>query len=105
MDLRPRTERRRCRVIATALFTALFAGIAAAYAPLNLTAAQAQTADAAAGFDEIVVTARKRPEPVQDIPIAIDAFSQADLDAKHITTIQDLKTVSPSVYIQDDQFQ
>jgi iron complex outermembrane recepter protein len=96
---------RRCRVIATPLLTALFAGIAAAYAPLNLTAARAQTADAAAGFDEIVVTARKRPEPVQDIPIAIDAFSQADLDAKHITTIQDLKTVSPSVYIQADQFQ
>jgi iron complex outermembrane receptor protein len=96
---------RRCRVIATPLLTALFAGVAAAYAPLNLTAARAQTADAPAGFDEIVVTARKRPEPVQDIPIAIDAFTQADLDAKHIRTIQDLKTVSPSVYIQADQFQ
>ena len=87
---------RRCRVIATPLLIALFAGIGAAHA---------QTADASTGFDEIVVTARKRPEPVQDVPISIDAFSQADLDAKHITTIQDLKTVSPSVYIQADQFQ
>src|SRR5271165_4340957 len=87
---------RRCRVIATPLLMVVLAGIGAA---------QAQVTDASAGFDEIVVTARKRPEPVQDIPIAIDAFTQADLDAKHIVTIQDLKTVSPSVYIQADQFQ
>jgi hypothetical protein len=33
---------RRCRAIATPLLTALFAGIAVAYAPLNLTAAHAQ---------------------------------------------------------------
>ena len=67
--------------------------------------AQAQSSDTAGGFSEIIVTARKRPEPVQDIPIAIDAFTAADLAARHIETIQDLKTVSPSVYIQADQFQ
>ena len=89
------------RVIDTPLLIALLAGVAAPYA----AAAQAQTADPSDAFGEIVVTARKRPEPVQDIPISIDAFTQADLAAKHIVTIQDLKTVSPSVYIQADQFQ
>jgi iron complex outermembrane receptor protein len=87
---------RRCRVIATPLLLLLLAGTGAAHA---------QTGDASAGFDEIVVTARKRPEPVQDVPISIDAFSENDLEARHIRTFQDLKTVSPSVYIQADQFQ
>ena len=92
---------RRCGII-TLVSTALLAGVAALSAPIRV--AHAQGADAS-GFDEIVVIARKRPEPVQDIPIAIDAFTAQELDAKHIRTIQDLKTVSPSVYIQADQFQ
>jgi iron complex outermembrane receptor protein len=65
----------------------------------------AQSGAAAGQFEELVVTARKRPEPAQDVPIAIDAFTGDDLAAKSVRTIEDLKTVSPSVYIQADQFQ
>jgi iron complex outermembrane receptor protein len=56
-------------------------------------------------FEEIVVTARKRSELAQTVPISMNVFSQADLDSREIKTIQDLRFASPSVYIQQDQFQ
>jgi iron complex outermembrane receptor protein len=71
--------------------------------------AAAQPPQAAAGdgsaFDEVVVTARKRDELAQTVPISMTVLTQAELDAKGIKTIQDLRYVSPSVYIQEDQFQ
>ncbi|MDB5397774.1 MAG: hypothetical protein JWM91_5280 [Rhodospirillales bacterium] len=106
---------RRCRSVIFPLTAAICAGAAAGLTPLGMVAAQsppsgaqlsvADRAGNSPGFEEIIVTARRRPERVQDVPIAIDSFSQADLDAKRIRTLQDLKTVSPSVYIQADQFQ
>jgi iron complex outermembrane receptor protein len=64
----------------------------------------AQHADTS-GFEEVVVTARKREELSQTVPISMTVLTQADLDAKGVKTIQDLRFVSPSVYIQADQFQ
>jgi iron complex outermembrane receptor protein len=90
------------------LSAVMLAGIVAGLAPFPCATAQpvkAAEPSLPGGFDEIIVTARKRPEILQQVPIAIDSFSQADLDAKRIRTIQDLKTISPSVYIQADQFQ
>lgn len=41
-------------------------------------------------LEEIVVTARKRSENLQDIPIAISAFSADDIDRAGFTTLEDL---------------
>jgi iron complex outermembrane receptor protein len=48
-------------------------------------------------FEEVVVTARRKEERVQSVPIAITAFSQADLDKKLITKVQDLTREVPSL--------
>ena len=44
----------------------------------------------------MVVTARKRTENLQDVPISIEAFSQADLDAKSLTSLQELSQFAPN---------
>lgn len=48
-------------------------------------------------IEEIVVTAQKRVENVQDVPIAITAFTQATLSDKNISAIQGLSNFSPNV--------
>ena len=58
----------------------------------------------AGGLEKIVVTARKREEDQQVVPISITALSQADLDKLSVKTIEDLKYVSPSVYIAPTAF-
>jgi len=62
-------------------------------APGTQTSADGQVA----GLEHVVVTARKREEEAQAVPISITALSQADLDKLSVKTIEDLKYVSPSV--------
>ncbi len=45
----------------------------------------------------IVVTTRKREENIQDIPIAVTAFSFQDIDRKSIDSIKDLSLLSSSL--------
>ena len=55
---------------------------------LMANAAQAQTAEAAdetsSGIEEIIVTAQKRSENVQDVPSAVAAFSGAQLQERGV---------------------
>jgi len=48
-------------------------------------------------MDEIVVTARKREESIQDTPIAVSAFSGASLEARGIVRIDDLDSITPNM--------
>ena len=52
-----------------------------------------------AAIEEVVVTATKRESSVQDVPIAISAFSGEDLSARGITDVYNLQQVSPSLFI------
>ena len=60
-------------------------GLAAAAAMLSMPAAQAQQAPpvmapaAAGSLEEVLVTARRREESMQDVPIAVSAFSAEEL--------------------------
>jgi len=56
-------------------------------------------ASASNGLEEVVVTARRREERVQTVPLAITAFSQADLEKKHIQEVRDLSRNVPSLAI------
>jgi iron complex outermembrane receptor protein len=67
-------------------------------------AGQDTTGTNAMGLETVVVTARKRAENEQAVPISITALTQADLDKLNIRTVEDLKYVSPSVYIAPTTF-
>ena len=74
-----------------------FAGIAA-----DSAAALMGIQDIAAQqFEEIVVTARKRDESVLEIPIAVSAYSQDDLDALGMNTIEQLSSVTTGFTLQN----
>jgi outer membrane receptor protein involved in Fe transport len=60
------------------------------------TSPQAQ-APGDAGIAEIVVTAQRREERLQDVPISVSAFSQEKMDAQGIRTVDDLTTLTPGV--------
>jgi iron complex outermembrane recepter protein len=72
---------------------------------LNGTAALAQeTPDSnssvsQAGDHDIVVTARKRVEVLQDVPVAITALSSEDLASNNVVTAEDVQRVAPGVSI------
>ncbi|MBV9620143.1 MAG: TonB-dependent receptor [Gammaproteobacteria bacterium] len=60
--------------------------------------AQSSASDAdAAGLQEVVVTATRRAERLQDVPISVAAFSQEKLDAQGLRNIDDLTRLSPGV--------
>jgi iron complex outermembrane receptor protein len=70
----------------------------AAWAP----AAQAQDAEPAAeeaGLGEIIVTAQRRAENVQDVPLAVSVSTAADLERLQVTNIQSLQYSSPSLVV------
>jgi iron complex outermembrane receptor protein len=51
------------------------------------------TANATGALDEVVVTAQKRTERLQDVPISIAALSEADLSRSNVQTTSDLPSV------------
>ena len=55
---------------------------------------------AAQELEEIVVTARKRDESVLEIPVAVSAYSQEDLDALGMNTLEQLASVTPGFVFQ-----
>jgi len=63
---------------------------------------------AAAGegyLEEVVVTARKREEFSQDIPLAVSVFGEAELDQRKVLDIEDLESLVPNLVIDPISFQ
>lgn len=54
-------------------------------------------APAAAALEEIVVTAQKRAQNLQDVPIAVTAFTSADIQRQNFTNIAQLGEFTPNV--------
>jgi iron complex outermembrane receptor protein len=54
-------------------------------------------------LENIIVTAERRAESIQDIPVAISAFSGETLVERNISTLADLKYIAPSVAIGGDE--
>ncbi|RZK03334.1 MAG: TonB-dependent receptor, partial [Novosphingobium sp.] len=62
--------------------------------------ALAQTSEGTVGLEEIVVTAQKREQSLQDVPIAVTAVTQENLQANRIFTVNDLSAVAPGVTVK-----
>jgi iron complex outermembrane receptor protein len=88
------------------LIVALFAttaAVALTRAPMAFAQSDQPAASAGSGLEEIVVTARRKEERVQTVPIAITAFSQADLEKKSINQVKDLAREVPSLSMTSSQ--
>ncbi len=55
---------------------------------------------AASALEEIVVTATRREQRLQDVPVSVTAFSQEKLDAQGLRNIDDLTRLTPGVTFQ-----
>jgi iron complex outermembrane receptor protein len=58
------------------------------------------TTDQNGGLQEIVVTAQKREQSLQDVPIAVTAVTQENLQANRIYTVNDLSAIAPGVTVK-----
>jgi outer membrane receptor protein involved in Fe transport len=53
------------------------------------------------GLEEIIVTAQKRSEDLQKVPMSIQALSTQKLEENHVASFQDYAKLLPSVTFQD----
>ena len=76
--------------------------LAAQLACPSMCSAAAAEGDASnnAALEEVVVTATRRSERLEDVPISVTAFSQEKLDAEGLHSIDDLTRLSPGVAFQ-----
>ncbi|GAA0866751.1 TonB-dependent receptor [Sphingopyxis soli] len=70
---------------------------------LSPGAAMAQGASDAGADDEIIVTAQKREENLQNVPISIQALGTRKLDQLNVANFQDFSKLLPSVSFQSSQ--
>jgi iron complex outermembrane receptor protein len=96
----------RSAFVSATLRVALMAGAATcALGSARAWAETAPTASEAPGASselaEIVVTANKRSENLQKVPIVVDAYSREDLARYNATAIQDVAKFTPNVQISD----
>ena len=80
----------------------LLACTALASVSLMAGTAHAQAADASesGGLEEIVVTAQKREQSMQDVPIAVSALGGEALQANRVVTVSDLGGLAPGVTVR-----
>ena len=71
-----------------------------AQAVLSVSVGMAASVSSAAVLEEVIVTAQKRAQSVQDIPISITAISGAQLEQSVIVDVFDLRSVVPALEIR-----
>jgi len=79
-----------------ALATSLVSASAMAQTATTEPQAEAQSSGGG-GIPDIVVTAQKRAENVQDVPIAITAFTATALSERSVTSVAALSNIAPNV--------
>jgi iron complex outermembrane receptor protein len=86
-------------MVSSALLATLAAGVAHAQTRPTTAAAAANAANAANSntISELVVTAEKREQNLQDVPIAISAFTDKTRDVIGIQSIQDMTNFTPGL--------
>jgi len=78
---------------------ALLSGVALTALPF---AAQAAEADTANQVEELIVTAQKREQSLQDVPIAITAITAAEVRKAGLTSFWDLQQYAPAMVINNN---
>lgn len=78
-----------------AFCTALVAG------PALAQSAPADGADGFAAPEEIIVTAQRRDQRLQDVPLAVTAISSNSLENAQVMSVEDLPVLAPSLVINE----
>ena len=86
--VKPLVRAIRRQSLASAGAVALATGVAA---PLPALAQESLT------IEEVIVTAQKRDESLQDVPISIDVIGQEELENLGVTDLEDFAQLLPSV--------
>ncbi len=93
---RNRSARSTCaRELSVAMGLILAGAMGAAFAQQPATP-DAQAADTG-GLQEVVVTATKRSQSIQSVPISVTAFTTAELQEKNLNDIHSLTALTPGV--------
>ncbi len=67
---------------------------------VSLTPGLLSTPVLAQGIEEIVVTAQRREQALQDVPITISAFSAEDLQNRNIENVENLDLLIPNLMVR-----
>ncbi|THD59482.1 TonB-dependent receptor plug domain-containing protein, partial [Phenylobacterium sp.] len=88
----------KVRLLASsAMLFAIALGTSAHAQTKPTAAAGAAAAESGATIEELVVTAEKRTQSLQDVPVAISAFTSANRDLVGINSIQDMTNFTPGL--------
>ncbi|MFA7555799.1 MAG: TonB-dependent receptor [Spongiibacteraceae bacterium] len=79
------------------LLTPLAVAIGSTLFVPQLTYAQDNTARG--GLEEVVITARKREETLQDAPVAVSAISQERIEKFDVTSLERIAALSPQFFV------
>jgi iron complex outermembrane recepter protein len=85
------------RRVALAVSMALLAGALVVQTQQAVAQQTVVTTQQSAGLEEIVVTAQKRSENLQNVPIAITAFTAEAMQSRGITDLRGLSNLTPNV--------
>ncbi len=96
----PKLSIQRRNALATATAAALLFACCAAQAQ-SAQGPDRPAAQSAADLDRIVVTAQKREQQVQDVPIAITAYSGEFLERYGLTNFSDIGNFIPGLEVQE----
>ena len=84
----------------TIRFAALSVSVLAIAVAAPAFAQNNANAGAASDTAEIIVTAQKRPEKLQQIPVAASVMSSESIAQQHVSDLSDINRVVPSVEIK-----
>src|SRR5271167_1524003 len=93
----------RSSFCAALTFSALIAAASAAAADADTTPTGSIAGPPAEGLTEVVVTARRFTENLQDVPLAVTAISASTLQVQDVTNLQDLNSFVPNMKIAADR--
>ena len=80
--------------------TALCGALAFTAAGTWVGVVQAQQPEASGALEEVVVTAQRREQSIQDVPISVTALSQEQLDAQGVRSVDEVARLTPGITFQ-----
>jgi len=85
------------KVVAYIRKSMLCAAISASVGYVELVQAEEEDTGDFAALEEIIVTAQKRDEGVQEVPISMTALTQEDIQTSRVTNVTDLSGLAPNL--------